>query len=606
VILDLGRQRFAFYAHLQPHSITLSVGDRVRRGQVIGRQGNSGNTNTWRPSSLANDLSSTVSIHNTGGAPSMKPRFAILPILVLIAGFAPQRSEPVDAAAIAKIRDEGLNRSQVMDTIFWLTDRYGPRLNGSPEFEEAGDWAVKRLQSWGVANVRKERFASGRGWSLVNFHATMTAPRVMPIIGVPIAWTPGTRGTIVADVVRPAIQNAADAETWRGKLRGKIVLTQPARAVRMLEHGDGTVVRYRDQNGKWLDEAMTPQPPPAEDAARAASPQPARGGAAAPAFNLARFYKDEGVVALFDRGSATDLASGGSDLSWMQQHPDGGTVFVERGASPYADPATLVPQVTLAVEHYNRMVRLLDHGVPVTVELNLQVAFTEETAERLNGFNIVGEIPGTDKSDEIVLLGAHFDSWNGGTGATDNATGAAEMMEVLRILKTSGLQPRRTIRIGLWGNEEGGLLGSAAYAKAYLGTRDEPQPELARIAAYFNLDNGTGPVRGVWMEGNDAVRPIFEEWSAPLKDLGVDILSPRAVPATDHLSFERLGVPAFQFVQERYEYNSRTHHSNMDVYDRIQPDDVKQAATVAAVFAWQAATREAMLPRVAGAGRGGR
>lgn len=533
----------------------------------------------------------------------------VLALLALtVSAFAPQGAEPIDTAAIAMIRDEGLNRSQVMDTIFWLTDRYGPRLTGSPEFEEAGDWAIKRLESWGVRNLRKERFTSGRGWSLVNFHATMVEPRVMPIIGMPKAWSPGIGRTVVADVVRPQIASEADAAKYRGQLRGKIVLTQSARAVRMLEYGDGFVARYDDQGGRWRAEAMTP-PAPVPAAGRAAGPAPppgaGRGGGRAntPVFNINEFYRAEGVLALFDRGAAGDLQPGGSNLSWVHQRPDGGTIFVQSGASPYDVSGAVLPQVTLAVEHYNRMVRLLEHNVPVKVELNLRTAFTEETASRPSSFNIVGEIPGTDKADEFVLIGAHFDSWHGATGATDNAAGSASMMEVLRILTATGLRPRRTIRIGLWGNEENGLYGSAAYAREHLGTTDAPKPDLSRMAAYFNLDNGTGPVRGVWTQGNEAARRIFTTWAAPLRDLGVDLMSPRGVSSTDHVSFHNLGVPAFQFVQERLEYTSRTHHSNMDFYDRVQPDDVKQAATVAAVFAWQAANRDALLPRVAQGGR---
>jgi hypothetical protein len=525
---------------------------------------------------------------------------ALSVLLSLVPGvFQTRASESVDTATIAKIRDEGLTRSQVMDTIFWLTDRYGPRLTGSPEFEEAGDWAVKRLQAWGLANVHKERFPSGHGWSLLNFHATMTSPRAMPIIGMPKAWTPGTNGTIVADVVRPVITTEVDAAQWRGKLRGKIVLTQSARPVRMYEHGDGDVLRYADQNGKWRDEAMTPHAQPPDDDEDAATSAPNG------AFNLLRFYQSEGVVALFDRGPSGDLAPGGSDLSWVQQRPDGGTIFVQNGASPYADPAATLPQVTLAVEHYNRMVRLLEHGVPVTVELNIQARFTDETAAHPNSFNVIGEIPGTDKADEVVLLGAHLDSWHGGTGATDNAAGVAAMMDAVRIIETLGLRPKRTIRIGLWGDEETDLHGSAAYVRTHLGTHDAPTSDAAKLSVYFNLDNGTGPIRGVWTEGNAAVQPIFQAWSAPLADLGVTMISPRGVPSTDHVSFRRAGIPSFQFVQERYEYNSRTHHSTMDVYDRIQPDDVKQAATVAAVFAWQAAQRDDLLPRMP-AGRNGR
>lgn len=520
-------------------------------------------------------------------------RSAVLAALILTASLAAQTGEPVDAAAIAKIRDEGLNRSQVMETMYWLTDRYGPRLTGSFEFEEAGDWAVKQLQTWGVANVRKERFTFGRGWSLVNFHASMLEPRAMPIIGVPKAWTPGTNGTFVADVVRPQIANEADAAKYRGQLRGKIVLTQPAREVRMLD-GD-IVLRYTD-DPKWLEEALSVPPPRAGGAGRAGGAAGAgRGGAAA--FNVNDFYRTEGVLALFDRGGNSDMSAGGSDLTWQTQRVDGGTIFVQSGGSPTGSVAATLPQVTLAVEHYNRMVRLLDHNTPVKVELGIETRFREETPAQPGGFNVVGEIPGTDKADEIVVIGAHFDSWHGGTGATDNAAGSSAMMEVLRIFKATGLRPRRTVRVGLWGAEEGGLLGSQAYVREHIGTAAEPKPEWAKTSAYFNIDNGTGKIRGVWMQSNTAVKPIFEAWIRPLKDLGVEILGPRSVSQTDHTRFDSAGIPAFQFVQERYEYNSRTHHSNMDVYDRVQPDDMKQMATVVAVFAWQAANRDQLLPR---------
>lgn len=513
---------------------------------------------------------------------------------------AAQSTESIDATAIAKIRDEGLNRSQVMDHMFWLTDRYGPRLTGSPEFEEAGEWAVKRLQDWGLANVRKERFRFGRGWSLARFHATMTEPRVMPIIGVPKAWTAGTKGTVTADVVLVQIANEADAAKYKGQLRGKIVLTQPARAVRML---DGPVVlRMTDENGKWIEEALSTPAPRGAGAGAAGAAAGGRGAGAgaggrgaAGGFSVNDFYKQEGVLALFDRGSNSDMSAGGSDLTWQTQRTDGGTIFVQSGGSPQGAADATLPQVTLAVEHYNRMVRLVEHNVPVKVELNIETAFREESQP--NGFNVIGEIPGTDKADEIVVIGAHFDSWHGGTGATDNAAGSAAMMEVMRILKTTGLRPRRTVRIGLWGAEEGGLLGSQFYTQEHLGTLAQPKPELAKTSAYFNIDNGTGKIRGVWMQSNSAVKPIFQEWIRPIKDLGVEILGPRSVASTDHTRFDSLGVPAFQFVQERYEYNSRTHHSNMDVYDRVQPDDLKQIATVAAIFAWQAASREEKLPR---------
>lgn len=521
---------------------------------------------------------------------------AILGLLIVSSDpFLAQTVEPVDTAAIDAIRDEGFNRSQVMDTAFWLTDRYGPRLTGSPEHEEASDWVIDRLRSWGVANVRKERFVSGRGWSLVNFHATMLEPRVMPIIGMPRAWSPSTSGVVRADVVRVTIGSAADAEQYKGKLQGKIVLTQPPRAVRMFEYGDGTVARYDDHDGRWRREAMTP-------AAPLPPLSPAPQGPVAPPFDVLGFLQTEGVAAVLDYGAATDTAQGGSNLSWRHQRPDGGTLFVQSGASPYADPSSSVPRVTIAVEHYNRMARLIERGVPVTMELNVDVRFREESVSAPNSFNVIGEIPGTDKADEIVLIGAHLDSWHGATGATDNASGVAAMMEVLRIFKAAGLQPRRTVRIGLWGNEENGLRGSTAYADAHLGTNESPSPEHAKTAGYFNLDNGTGPIRGVWMQGNAGVGPIFEAWAKPLADLQVDLLSPRSVTNTDHVPFDRLGIPAFQFVQERYEYTSRTHHSTMDFYDRLQPADLARIAVVAAVFVWHTANRDELLPRVATTG----
>ncbi len=259
-----------------------------------------------------------------------------------------------------------------------------------------------------------------------------------------------------------------------------------------------------------------------------------------------------------------------------------------------------VPGVTLAVEHYNRMIRVLDKGLPVKVELNVEVKYYDETTA-MNGFNTLAELPGSDLAGEVVLMGAHFDSHPYATGATDNATGSAAMMEALRILKAAGVHPRRTIRVALWGGEEEGLLGSKAYVAEHLGDVDTMtlKPEHARLAAYFNSDNGSGRVRGIWMQSNLAVRPIFEQWFAPLRDLGVTILSPRSVAQTDHVSFDNIGVPAFQVLVDRLEYNSRTHHSTMDTFDRVQRDDMVQQATVLAVLAYEAAMRDEKLPRKA-------
>ena len=506
-------------------------------------------------------------------------------VAVLAAVPAARQAEPIDAAAIAQIRDEGLSRSQVMDHIFWLSEVFGPRLTGSPGILQASDWAMKKFEEWELANAHREPFHFGRGWSLVRFHAHMIEPHVQPLIGVPGSWTPGTNGTITADVIRTDIETEADFAKYTGKLAGKIVLTQPVRRVRMLE---GNVVSRMGE--KELAEAMTipePQPRTPRDTTFAAL--------------LQKFYKTEGAAALFNRGSDSDLAAVGSDLSLRQQRPDGGTVFPTGGGSRTSDPALGVPVVTLAVEHYNRMVRLLDKGVPVRVELHIDSRFHDETSP--NGFNTIAEIPGTDPAlkDEVVLLGAHLDSVAAATGATDNATGCAAVMEAVRILRVIGVKPRRTIRVALWGGEEQGLLGARAYVRQHYADPASMtlKPDHGKISVYFNSDNGTGRIRGVWLQSNAAARPIFERWIEPLRDLGVVALAPRPVSSTDHLAFDEVGIPAFQFMVDRLEYNSRTHHSNMDTYDRVQRDHMIQHATVIAVFAYHAAMRDEKLPRKA-------
>jgi len=497
------------------------------------------------------------------------------------------QSEKLDYPMIGRIRDEGLNRSQVMDHISWLSDVYGPRLTGSPAIQQASEWAMKKFSEWGLANVHQERWAFGKGWTLVRFSAHLVEPQIQPLIGFPQEWSSGTNGTVIADVTRVQIATDADFARYRGKLAGKIVLTQPARAVRMLE---GPFILHLSEQD--IAEAETTPIP--------AAGRGGRGNQAAEfRQKVADFYKAEGVVAIFNRGSDSDMAASGSDMSAQQQHPDGGTIF-PMGSSPRDGKAgTNVPEITLAVEHYNRMIRVLDKNVPVKVELNVETKFYDEKTP--NGFNTIAEIPGTDLASEVVMLGAHFDSHPYATGATDNATGSAAMMEAMRILEAVGVRPRRTIRVALWGGEEQGLLGSRAYVKEHFADVDTMalKPEHAKLAAYFNSDNGTGKVSGVWMQSNLAVRPIFAQWIAPLKDLGVTTLGPRSVVSTDHVSFDNVGLPAFQFLVERLEYNARTHHSNMDTFDRVQRNDMVQQATVVAVFAYDAAMRDEKLPRKA-------
>jgi carboxypeptidase Q len=514
----------------------------------------------------------------------------VLIAAVAAAPGAQPAAEKLDLAMIAKIRDEGLNRSQVMDHIGWLSDVYGPRLTGGPGISQASEWALKKFAEWGLANPHKEMWPFGRGWSLVRFSAHLVEPQVEPLIGFPASWTPGTPGTIVADVVRVEIATDADFEKYRGKLKDKIVVTQPAREVNMLE---GLIVlRMTDKD---FAEAATV--PPATGRGRGRG---GRGdGETSLQQKIRQFYKSEGVAALFNRGADSDMSAGGSDLSWRQQRPDGGTIFPSGGGSRNADPLTLVPTVTLAVEHYNRMIRILDKNIPVKVELNLQTKFHEETTP--NGFNVIAELPGSDPvlKDEVVLLGAHFDSVAASPGATDNATGCGAIMEAVRILKAVGAAPRRTIRIGLWGGEEEGLLGSRAYVREHYGDPATMtlKPGHAKLSAYFNSDNGTGRVRGIWLQSNPQLESIFRQWMKPIEDLGVTAVGPRSVGSTDHVSFDAVGLPAFQFMVDRLEYNSRTHHSNMDTFDRVQADDMIQHATVIAVFAYNAAMRDEMLPR---------
>jgi hypothetical protein len=457
--------------------------------------------------------------------------------MALAVGVVAHAQEKLDYTTLAKIQDEGLNRSQVMDHTWWLSDVYGPRLTGSPGIKQAGDWALKRLQEWGLASAHQETWKFGKGWSLQRFSAHLLEPQVQPLIGFPKAWTPGTNGLVTADVVQVSIQSEADFDQYRGKLAGKVVLTQPAREVKML---DGRLV--------WrMDEAV------------------AMGGV--------------------------------ESLAAMTQRTDGGTVFVMGGGPRDENAGKVVPQVTLAVEHYNRMVRLLDRKIPVKVELNIQARFHDETDA--NGFNVFADLPGTDPSGEVVMIGAHLDSGQSATGATDNGTGVAVLMEAMRILRVVGAKPRRTIRIALWGGEEQGYAGARAYVRDHLADVKTMQlkPAHGLLSAYYNLDNGAGKIRGVWMQGNLGITPIFNQWIEPLRGLGVSTLSPRIVSGSDYVAFDEVGIPAFQFIQDRLEYNSRTHHSNMDVYDRVQRADVIQMAVVVASFAYNTAMRAEKLPR---------
>ena len=507
----------------------------------------------------------------------LRPYHVVVAACLLAAPIAAQapQTEKVDYDAIYKIKEEGLQHSQVMDTASWLTDVYGGRLTGSPNIKAAGDWTVKKLTEWGAQNARLETWGEfGTGWQNERFAATVLTPVPWTIIGAPKAWTPGTEGAVTADAVYAPMATDQDLERWKGKLKGKIVLATPIREVKA--SFDPLATRYTDDGLKKLQEAEV------------GSPGRRMYDRSMLAFMVKRiqFLADEGVAAVFEP------SRGG----------DGGTIFVQQGGAYSATGQSFIrypehppTQIVLAVEHYNRMARTLDKNVPVSVELNVK----NTTTPNQTAFNVIAELPGTDKADEVVMLGAHFDSWHTGTGATDNGAGSAVMLEALRILKASGVKLRRTVRLALWSGEEEGLLGSKAYVKATFADRDTmaTKPAHAKITGYFNVDNGTGAIRGVYLQGNEAIGPIFQAWMEPFKSLGMTTLTVQNTSGTDHLSFDAVGIPGFQFVQDEIEYETRTHHSNMDVYDRLQTADMMKNAVIVASFVYQAANRDQMLPR---------
>jgi carboxypeptidase Q len=476
-------------------------------------------------------------------------------------------SEKLDLDAIYRIKEEGLQRSKVMELESYLTDVYGPRLTGSPNIKEAADWAQKTMQEWGLTNVRLESFPFGRGWQNQRFVAHAMTPRAYPLIAYPRAWTPGTNGPVTGEAVMAVITADKDFDSYRGKLRGKFVLATPMREVQP---------QFEPQASRFTEAQLA-------DLAKQPTRGRGRGRGNAPDAAFVRkrtqFWIDEGVLAVLDPSRG-----------------DGGTLFVQSGGSrdPKAPPSP--PQVTLAVEHYGRIARTLEKHIPVTLQFDIDNKFYDDD---LNAFNIVGELPGTDQADEVVMIGAHFDSWHSGTGATDNAAGTAVMMEAMRLLKTSGVKLRRTVRIGLWGAEEQGLIGSKEYIKGHYGDPATMQlkPDHGKFAGYFNVDNGTGAIRGVYLQGNEAVAPIFQAWMEPFKNLGMTTLAIRNTGGTDHLSYDAVGLPGFQFIQDEMEYDTRTHHSNMDVYERVQPTDMMRNAVIVASFAYHTANRDEKLPR---------
>ena len=479
-------------------------------------------------------------------------------------------TETTDLAAIHRIKQEAFGNSQVMDTLLHLTDRNGPRLTGSPEFKRSADWVISRLKEFGIDNGHLEKFAFGQGWSYSRFSAHMIEPSIQPLIGFPMAWTPGTNGTITGEVIYVPMSNGVDFAKWRGKLKDKIVLIDTPRDFPLETAAQAKRHAESDLN------ALLDAPDPGQSAARRPGAESAR------AFRNIRnkFLREEGVLMALSPGYQGTY----------------GTVFAAAAGSHEAKSEMPPPIVAIASEHYSRMVRLLEKKIPVKVEANVQAQFHDNA----DGFNVIAELPGTGKhKDEYILIGGHLDSWHGATGATDNAAACAAMMEVLRIFKAANIKLDRTVRIGLWGGEEQGLYGSKAYVKDHLADRETMKlgKEHAKLSVYLNVDNGAGKIRGVYTQGNEMVKPIFETMLAPFKDLGVTHVTNRNTGGTDHLSFDAVGVPGFQFIQDPLDYMPRTHHSNMDTFDRIQKGDMLQMVAVIAATAYHAANREEMFPR---------
>src|SRR5437588_5008969 len=542
----------------------------------------------------------------------------------------PDPNDPVQ-----RIRDEGLNRSQVMQTLNYLTNVIGPRLTGSTNMKRANEVTPDKLTEWGLSNAHLEAWGPfGRGWTLKRFSAEVVEPQAIPLFAYPKAWSPPTDGPFTAEVVYMNATTEQELQKYNGTLRGKIVLNGPARDLKA--HFDPDATRATDK--ELLQLANEPDPatrPPRRP------PQGAPDFRAAAAFNALKlnFYKDEGAALVVDPSRGDD-----------------GTIFVQQAtvpqpaavATPSApaagatnaprtirawdrDAPQFAPQLVLSVEQYNRVARMLEAGVSVRMSVNLEAQFLDQDPM---AYNTVAEIPGTDLKDEVVMLGGHMDSWHGGTGATDNGAGVAVAMEPVRIIKALRLQPRRTIRVALWSGEEEGLLGSRAYVEQHFGKLETPaptptpttepgkgkptpqttptpaprarlvtKPEYEKLSAYFNLDNGTGRIRGVYMQGNDSVRALFRSWLAPFADLGAQTLTLANTGSTDHVSFDSIGLPGFQFIQDTIDYATRTHHSTQDTFERIQEDDLKQAAVIMAAFVYQTAMRDEKLPRKPAPGR---
>ncbi len=503
--------------------------------------------------------------------------------------------EPVDLDMVSKIRQEAFHRSQVMTTFSHLTETIGPRLSNSPQMAAANAWTRKTFNDWGLANVHDEAFDDfGRGWEFSNASVQMLSPRMLPLHALPKAWTPGTDGPVEGEVMAVTIKKMEDLEKYKGNLSGRILLLSEARDYKRGVEADSH--RHDDAGLAELQTFALPTDAKKDRSKRVK--EYTEREELAKASNA--FFISEGVL-------ATISISG-----W-----DNGIIRVGGGGSRKAGESVGVPELAMAAEHYNQLARAVENEQVVKLRVNVEARFTDDSNQP--GYNTIAEIPGSGrKAAEVVMLGAHMDSWHTGTGAADNAAGVAVMMEAMRILKAVDAKPQRTIRIGLWSGEEQGLIGSRAYVAKHLAAYPEPtdpvqkalpsslreptgalrvQRDYERFSAYFNMDNGSGRFRGIYAQENLAAVPIFKAWLEPFHDVGATTVATRNTGSTDHIAFDHVGVPGFQFIQDRLDYFSNVHHSHLDTFDHIEPEDLKQAAAIVASFAWHAATRAQRLPR---------
>ena len=556
----------------------------------------------------------------------MKKIIALLFITSIIFSFDSfaQRNDSETDSIAQLIKNEEMSNSKVMEIASYLTDVYGPRLTFSNEYKQAADWASSKMKEWGLENVHYEKWGpEGKGWTLKSFYAEVTKPRTIPLIAYPAAWSPSLEETATGDVVWLNVNSEKDFDDYKGKLKGKFVLISPA--TNLHPHFTPDAERLNDSTLLQLANAyqraghrrfrfprmtmdnfdsvftLFKQWRPGIDSETVAN------------FIIERTFGPKKLQFCMDEGAEAVLTN---------SRGDDGTLFVDEASVPRKegnrserlsvyDPEApeVIPQIVVSAENYNRMIRMIEKGEKLTMQMELKAEITKPDS----AFNIIGEIPGTDKKDEVVMIGGHFDSWHGGTGATDNACGSAVCLEAMRILKKLNLTPGRTIRIGLWAGEEEGLLGSRAYVDQHFGEKSadynseasadpstaspETKEEYRNFSVYFNDDNGTGRFRGIHLQGNESARSIFQEWLHEFNDPDAQTISISNTGGTDHLSFDNAGLPGFQFIQDPLDYSSRTHHSNMDVYDRLQKDDLEQAAAMMAFFAYKAAMMDNQFPR---------